>query len=223
MRAVVVSVLQAPIVADDNAVVWAGSGIILLVGLVAFFLGYKSDDSYPGYGAVQRDFYRARDEFHFQEKRMRKRINGIVDQADADVTKLRGRFRTQVRQFSKLVEESKRVPARLSEYDDVLEDACNILLDRYRTANIAARQTDSPASFTSHVKLRPAQENCHSAADYGEPRQKSLEDSIAELDREIVLVRERLRDLNWHAIKTLEGVPWQGDVGSMLESDVATP
>jgi hypothetical protein len=201
---VIGSMLISPSAVGFDVVTWAGFGIVMLVGLLAFLVGYKADDAYPNYGAVQRAFYRARNEHEALAKRLRKRINAIVDEARAEVTRLPKQLKALVRQYSRLVDESIRVPASLSGYNVALEDACNILLDRYRAANREARQTEVPISFSEHIHFKPEQEPSSFLFGNEEGRLEELTRGIAELEGEVVQVRQKLKDLNGLAICALD-------------------
>jgi len=204
------SILASPNAIGTAVVTWAGFGIALLVGSIAYLLGYKSDDPYPGYGAVQRAFYRARNEYDFLIRRLRKRINAVVDEASAEVTSLPKRPKAQIRQYSRLVDESLGVPASLSSYNVVLEHACNILLDRYRATNRDSRQTEAPSSFSEHVDFTPEQEPISPSFGNEESRLEELHPGIAELDGEVDRARQKLKELNGLAIRALEETAERG-------------
>ena len=207
VRSIVESILLAPTDVNADMAVWAGLGIVIFVGLAAFLAGYKTDDPYPGYGAIQRSYYRARDEREQSIKRMRKRTNMIIDKAETEASKVHRRVKAKIRQFSKLVDKSKRVSAAYGDYNLALEDVCNIVLDRYRAANTDARQSEMPLSFSEHISFRPDEDQSSSRISEGEHRREQIQSSSAELEQAAAKVRERLRDLNLRAINPLEDAP----------------
>jgi hypothetical protein len=206
LRGAVEAILADPIasatVIGSDGTAWTGLAAVLLAGLLAFVIGYKSDDPYPGYGGVQRAFYRARTQRELHARRLRRRINGIVDTAAAEANALPKRLKAEVRRYAKLLEESKRIAAGLREYDASLEDACNLLLDRYRSANSIARQTETPISFSEQVCFgrEPA-----SRFENEEARLQEFHRGIAEIEREAADVRRKLKDLHWTALASLTG------------------
>ena len=105
------------------------------------------------------------------------------------------------------MDEAKRIPERLSDYDIALEDGCNILLDRYRAANTNARKTEVPMSFSEHICFRPEHEPNISMFENEEGRLEELQQGIVELESEAAQVRLKLRDLNSRAISALEDTP----------------
>jgi hypothetical protein len=197
------AMLAAPLEVISGVASWKGFGLIALSGLFALLLAYRSDDPYPGYGAVQRSYYRARDARDDAFARLRKRINSLIDEADAEIDSIARGFKNQVRTYTRLVEKSKQNPSTLNDYDAELEDACNMVLDRYRVANTAARRSDAPMSFGEHVcfipdgdtdSLRQPQSNSHVA---------ELQTAISELDNEAKLARQNLRALNLRMINSI--------------------
>lgn len=207
VRSVVNSILQAPTSVNADMAVWAGFGITILVGLAAIVAGYKADDPYPGFGARQRTFYRTRDEREQSIKQMRKRINQVIDKAESEASKMHRRVKTKIRQFSKMVDKSKRVSVAYDDYNLGLEDVCNIVLDRYRAANAEARQSEMPLSFSEHISFRPDDNQSSSRIADGESRKEQLQDGTAALDAAVAEVRQKLRDLNSRATSSLEVTP----------------
>jgi hypothetical protein len=219
VRAVVDAILVAPAAIGTDVAAWTGFVIVMLVGLLAILVGYSSDDPYPGYGATQRAYYGARDDRELVRKQLRNRINLIVDQAEAEITELVVRLKAQVRQYSRLLGESKQIPARSSDYEIALEDACNILLDRYRAANRSCRRTEVPISFSEHICFRPEPETAAPMFDKEDDRLMELHRGIAELEGEAVNARKNLRHLNWRAISAQEDNPLRGGASIDYEGD----
>ena len=158
-------------------------------------------------GAIQRAFYRAREERERFVNRTRKRMNVIVDKAEAEVSKSRSWLKTRIRKFSKLVDKSMRIPAALDDYNLALEDACNILLDRYRVANCDARESEAPLSFSEYICFTSDEEKDSSKITNGERRREELQNGTAALEDEVAQVRQMLRSLNRSAISPLEEAP----------------
>jgi hypothetical protein len=204
VRAAIDSMLAAPTGVTMDQAIWMGSGIVLGIGLLAYLFGYGSDSPYSGYGSNQRAIIRVRSERDRLTKRLRAHLNEIVDQADVDVTMQATRLKKQIRQYARLLNESNRIPENLRRYDVALEDACNILLDRYRAANASTRQTDVPKSFSDRIEFRPAHESMSSLFADETGRLNEFNEGIAEFDNEVVQVRQRLRDLNWRSISSLD-------------------
>jgi hypothetical protein len=212
VSSVLAAMQAAPTAIGTDAATWTGFAIVATAGLLPFCTGCRSADSYSGRSAIHRHLHRTRDEREFRTEQTRKRIYAIVDFAEDELTELLGRLKGQIRQYSQLVEDTKRIPENLGEYDIALEDACNIVLDRYRAVNGNARQTEWPISFSEHVCFRSEQGPVSSMVDDEESRLESLREGVAELEGEIPAIRQQLRDLNWSAISEMTGAP--ADSGS---------
>lgn len=206
-RDVFEAMLAAPLDVISGVVSWTIFGVFVLMGLLAMFLGYRSDDTYPGYGAVQRSYYRARNELENVSSRMRKRINALVDEAEAEVASITRGYKARVRNYTRMVRKSKQLPSVLNDYDVDLEEACNIVLDRYRAANTAARDSEAPMSFTEHVCFNtegqiPSGWQSDSSNDVEE-----VQNSVIELENEAKLALQNLRALNLRMINSVAEPP----------------
>ncbi|MDH3532926.1 MAG: hypothetical protein OEO82_08345, partial [Gammaproteobacteria bacterium] len=137
-------------------------------------------------------------------RRLRKRINAMVDRAEVEVTVLQSQLKSRAREYARLSDVSRSIPMKLQDYDVALEDACNILLDRYRAANVHVRRTEVPVSFSEHICFRQ-EKDLDKSTFRGAARQlDELQAGIAGLEGEIAQVRQKLRDINWNAISSLE-------------------
>ena len=201
------AILAAPLAITMNTAAWTGSAIVVLGAILATLAGYKSDDAYPGYGAAQRAFYLARTQRDLLGRRLRKRINAIIDRARAELTALPSRAKLTVKNYARLEDESRRFPAEMSGYEVALEDACNILLDRYRAANISARRTEPPVSFSEHISFRSVTEPAGGMVNSVDSRLEDLQKGVARLEEDITQALQNLQELNWSAIRDLEDAP----------------
>jgi hypothetical protein len=202
-RDVLDAMLAAPLDVISSVANWKAFGLIGLTGLLAMLLAYRSDDPYPGYGAAQRAYYRERNAREEASARLRKRINTLIDESGAEVSTISKDFRDKVRTCTSLVEKLEKKPSALSDYDVELENTCNVVLDRYRVANAAARRSESPLSFAEHICFNPD-------SDLGSPQQSSgrhhvaeLQTAIADLEKDADLARQKLRTLNLQMISSI--------------------
>jgi hypothetical protein len=210
VRSVADSIIADPIAIATNVADWKGVGIVFAAGVLAFLVSYQPINTHPGHGVIQNALGGARKKRDRLTKRLRKQINAIIDAADVEVTELPSGLKSRISEFSKLVDESKRIPAMLSNYDVALEDGCNILLERYRAANINVRESDVPMSFSEHVCFRPEPEPKYPVFDEENDRLQQFRQGITEFETETVEIRHKLRDLNSRAISALEEIPTSG-------------
>jgi hypothetical protein len=197
------AMMAAPVDVISTVENWAAFGLVGLTGLLALLLAYRSDDAYPGYGEVQRACYRARDAREEVSARLRKRINALVDESAAEVYTLSKNFKEKVGTYTKMVEKSERTPAALSDYDCELEDTCNVVLDRYRAANAAARRSVSPLSFNEHICFNPDNETDNLQASNGRGNVTDLQAAVTALEESADLARQNLRALNLRMINSV--------------------
>ena len=204
-RDVLGAIWSAPLDAVTAVANWKTVALVGLAGFASMLLGYRSDDPYPNYGAVQRTYYSARDAREDLSARLRKRVNGLIDAAELEIETLETDFRKKVSAYNRLVEKSKHVPGALKNYDAELEDACNMVLDRYRVANLAARETDAPMSFSEHVCFNPDDEMEAGRLLDNNSHVAELQNALAELENEANLARKNLRALNLRTIESIAG------------------
>lgn len=207
VRSVADSIIADPLAIATNVADWKGAGIVFAAGVLAFLVSYQPINSHPGHGAIQSALGGSRRKRNRLTKRLRSQINAIIDAADIEVTELPSGLKSKISEFSKLVDESKRIPAMLSNYDVALEDGCNILLERYRAANINVRESEVPMSFSEHVCFRPEPEPKYPVFDEENDRLQQFRQGITEFETEAIEIRHKLRDLNSRAISALEEIP----------------
>lgn len=181
--------------------------VVIVAGLLALMSSYRSDAQQSSAASLSRAINRTQRKRDRLTRKLRKRINAIVDQAESDVNEVQLRLKSRARQCSRLLQESKQMPTRLRDYDVALEDACNIVLDRYRAANVRARRTGVPVSFSEHISFRQEHAFDNTISRDAELQLEKLQAGLAELDSETAKVRQKLRDMNWTAIVSLEQGP----------------
>ncbi|NNC76754.1 MAG: hypothetical protein HKN77_02255 [Woeseiaceae bacterium] len=204
-RAAFDTLRSAPLEFFSGVASWTTFGLFGLMGLLAMFLGYRSDDIYPGYGAAQRDYYKAREDRERVAQRLRKRINGMIDDAVSEVTSIARGHKAKFRSFTSTARKAAQCPSILKEYDVELEDACNVVLDRYRVANSAARKTDVPLSFDEHVCFNSDEESAFAFQSFGPSDLDVVKAELSALESEADSVRKKLRTMNLHLIESTVG------------------
>ncbi len=184
---------------------WVGAVVVIVAGMLSIGLGRNSTEAVPEIRLPTRVTQRPSDSTQAIVSRMHKQYNRIIDQADRKIAVEGKRIRKQVRQFLRALDDSKSIPAQIEDYCVVLEDACNIVLDRYRTANRESRTLDDPPSFSAHVCFGP-EDNAYSATfDSAEAKREAFEQGLGELEREATKARQKLRALNSRALSSFIG------------------
>lgn len=196
------AIWSAPLAVVSGLDSWTIFTFFALAGLLAMYLGYFSDDTYPGYGAVQRSYYRARSAREAQSLRLRKRINTLVDKAEMDAENVVKEYKAALRTYTSTLHRSKLLPTAMSSYDAELEDACNILLDRYSAANHSARRTATPTTFGEHVCFNAQDASTAAWQTGGGKDVDDVQRTLASLESEAKLAHQKLRALNLRMIGT---------------------
>jgi DNA-directed RNA polymerase subunit F len=204
IQGVIDSILSGPAAIGANIGAWKGLGIVAAGGVLALLVGYKSNDSYPGYGRVQKAYYRARLERELLAGQLRRRINAIVDSAQRELKVLSSRLRKQIPKFSLQADACQEMPLRIRDFEAALEDACNILLDRYRVANENSRSTPVPLSFSQLVCFANESEAITARPKDLQAQVEAMKRGLSDSEREAIEIRQNLRELNQRAIDGLE-------------------
>ena len=182
---------------------WKVFAIVLAAGLATFVVGYQPDTEARTHAARHSPGHDRRRERTLLVKQLRK-VNLKIDRAEAEVAATLKGAKAEIARYARLVDESRRLSAKANDYDYVLEDACNMLLDRYRAENSKVRSTAAPHSFQEHVCFR-AEDKGRSVASADEARHlEELQQGLRKLESEAGQMRQKLRDLNSRAISTLE-------------------
>lgn len=182
-----------PLLPPEN---WTVFSILSAAALTTFIVCYRDD-------SPDSSRHRPRKERGLLLDQLRK-VNATIDQAQAEVTATVKRAKTTLGKYARLVDESRHLSAKQGDYDYVLEDACNMLLDRYRINNSKVRTTEAPHSFQEHVCFRAEEETSLTSLADEARHLEQFQQEIGKLESQAAQIRQELRDLNSRAIRTLE-------------------
>jgi hypothetical protein len=200
----VTSMTAAPeaIATDFNA--WIGFCIVIVMGLLGFLLGNQSVGADAESGGARGACLRVRRERDELTSRLRKQINDIVDAAEKDANRSAARLRSRVRKLSTLAVRAKHTEAYFDNYLAGLEESCNLLLERYREANVAMRSTEAPPSFSEQVCFRLDGASRPRLFEDGIERYRKIDSEMVRFSGVLARVRQDLRNLNSEAIKDID-------------------
>jgi len=185
---------------DANA--FRGFGVVMVMGLLGFWLGNLSINTVTEKNAGAGHFHAQRDRERLT-RQLREQINGIVDAAEKDVDKSEKRVQKQSKKLSRLVEQARDTQAVYDDFAAGLEESCNLLLDRYREANAAVRTTTIPPSFCEQICFRLEGASRKSFFEDGIERYRKFDSEMNEFSETIVKVRRDLRNLNRDTIQSV--------------------
>jgi hypothetical protein len=124
---------------------------LLVIGMMfvilAIIKGYRSDDVYPGFGAIHRKFKSAS---NYQDKRMEamKAVNRIIDEYTMQVTDSATEAKQKIQDYKSSILQSEEVVSNFNKSIESIANACNNVLWEYRDANCRVRSSKPPAYFS---------------------------------------------------------------------------
>jgi hypothetical protein len=128
-----------------------GTGVIF--SIIAFIDGWYLRDPYLGYAGVHKRLIAAREKYVNRQEYL---IDNLIDvrdehneKVDAIIKSLSGRRR----EHNAIIAHRSKMLSLFTQYQDQLERTANMLLRKYRDANIKARTTDAPKYFDNTYKL----------------------------------------------------------------------
>lgn len=189
---------------DINAL--KGFGVVIVTGLLAFVLGNLSINSDSGNDDVRIDYLDSCKSREKLNSHIHKKVNHIVDAAEKSVDSSVNRLQKQFKKSSRLVEQAIDCQARYDDYLAGLEESCNLLLERYRQANAAVRNTAIPPSFSEQISFRLEGASRRSFFKDGIERHRQADTEMKDFSEAIAKVRRDLRKLNRDAIQSLGAV-----------------
>jgi hypothetical protein len=191
------------IMGDVNA--FRGFGIVMGMGLIGFWLGNLSINTVAQSDsrASHFDARRVREKL---TRQVRKQVNAIVDAAENDVDKSEKRVQKQFKKLSRLVEQGRDTQAIYDDFVARLEESCNLLLERYREANAAARTTNIPPSFSEQICFRLEGASRKSFFEDGIERHRQTDNEMMSFSETVAKARSDLRKLNRDVLHSLGAV-----------------
>lgn len=138
------------------------SGLLFVLGMaasiLAFIVGYRSDDEYPGYGRVGREHQRIQEEYSEGVEDAQSELASIRDTVTELAQSLRDALAKDRREYQSAILSRNSLIANFGQQHPHLETAGNRLLQIYRSANQAARTEAPPAHFQERWQLAPMSE-----------------------------------------------------------------
>ena len=207
--------------ADVNAL--KGLGVVMVMGLVGFMLGKQIISTDAENSSGRAAYLRACREREELSGQLRNQINGIVDLAEKDVDRSLQRLQKQFKKLSRLAEQAGDTQALYDDFLAGLEESCNLLLERYREANAAERDTDIPPSFSEQICFRMEGASRKSFFENGIERHRKSDEEMKDLSTTVAEVRRALRDMNRDTIRSLDAVEFHEEVDQTNAFSTARP
>jgi hypothetical protein len=137
----------------DDVFSWILVVLALVFGIFASYKGYRVDDPYPGYGELDRELKRRRALYEAAKTDYSRRVDQVFDRTIQEQGHLLADVKANIEYYQLLT--SNTEDERRTYVHDVaeLQDACNIVLKRYRQTNVRVRVSPAPHYFNDTVVL----------------------------------------------------------------------
>lgn len=188
----------------DNYDAW----VLFIIGLgfatFASIKGYTSDDPYPRYGRVDRNYQAAREAYDAAKQALMDNVNAVIDQKGSQLDRQVQALRRNAQRYGGLITESETYLQEFAHYAEAVDEATNTLLREYRDGNIKVRAGEPPAyfgdaySFDDTKALPPL--------DLSDERKTSekFEKIIVKLDEVAGLLHNELRQINQETLENIK-------------------
>ena len=128
---------------------WILVMLAVIFGIFASYKGYRFDDPYPGYGELDRELNARRASSEAAKVEYCRRVDQVFDRILQEQARLLSDVKSSIEYYQQLI--SRSVDERRTFVHDAAEiqDACNIVLKRYRQTNARVRQSPAPFYFNN--------------------------------------------------------------------------
>ena len=133
----------------DDVFSWILVVLAVIFGVFASYKGYRIDDPYPGYGELDREVNARRTAYEAAKTDYCHRVDQVFDRILTEQAHLFSEVKSNIEYYQQLVSQSSDQRRTFMHDTAELQDACNILLKRYRQTNARARTSPAPFYFNN--------------------------------------------------------------------------
>ena len=133
----------------DDVFSWILVVLAVIFGVFASYKGYRIDDPYPGYGELDREVNARRTAYEAAKTDYCHRVDQVFDRILKEQAHLFSEVKSNIEYYQQLVSQSSDQRRTFMHDTAELQDACNILLKRYRQTNARARTSPAPFYFNN--------------------------------------------------------------------------
>ena len=133
----------------DDVFSWILVVLAIIFGGFASYKGYRIDDPYPGYGELDREVAARRAAYEAAKTDYCHRVDQVFDRILNEQAHLFSEVKSSIEYYQQLVSQSSDQRRTFMHDTAELQDACNILLKRYRQTNARARTSPAPFYFNN--------------------------------------------------------------------------
>ena len=131
----------------DDVFSWILVVLTVVFGIFASYKGYRVDDPYPGYGQLDRELNVRRALYEGRRAEYCRLIDQVFDRILDEQARLFSDVKANIEHYHELIGKSDDERRAFVHEVAEMQDACNILLKRYRQTNARARTSPAPYYF----------------------------------------------------------------------------
>lgn len=134
---------------------WILVVLAVVFGIFASYKGYRLDDPYPGYGELDRAVKRRRAAFEAAKAEYCRIGDQLFDRTLQEQAHLLSEVKSNIEYYQQLVAKTEDERRAFARDAAELQDACNIVLKRYRQTNVRVRLSPAPPYFNDGIDFDP--------------------------------------------------------------------
>jgi hypothetical protein len=141
---------------------WILVVLAVIFGIFASYKGYRVDDPYPGYGELDRELKARRAIYEASKAEYCRVVDQVFDRTLQEQTHLLSEVKSNIEYYQQLVSMTDDQRRTFVHDAAEIQDACNVVLKRYRQTNLRVRVSPAPSyfndsiSFDAHLVKPPA-------------------------------------------------------------------
>jgi hypothetical protein len=130
---------------------WILVVLAVVFGIFASYKGYGLDDPYPGYGELDRELKRKRVIYETAKTQYCRIGDQLFDATLQEQAHLLSEVKSNIEYYQQLVAKTDDERRSFTRDAAELQDACNIVLKRYRQTNLRVRVSPAPTYFNDGI------------------------------------------------------------------------
>ena len=130
---------------------WILVVLAVIFGIFASYKGYRVDDPYPGYGELDRELNGRRAIYEAAKAEYSRVVDQVFDRTLQEQAHLLSEVKSNIEYYQQLISRSDDQRRAFVHDAAEIQDACNILLKRYRQTNLRVRVSPAPFYFNNSI------------------------------------------------------------------------
>lgn len=122
-----------------------------IFGIFASYKGYRVDDPYPGYGELDRALKRRQARYEAVKAEYCRVVDQVFVRTLQEQAHLLSEVKSNIEYYQQLISRSEDQRRTFAHDVAELQDACNIVLKRYRQTNLRVRVSPAPTYFNESI------------------------------------------------------------------------